>query len=288
MHDNITETRSVGLLDYLIYYLTMFTPKIIYQVDSFTGKAFKGNPAGVCILEKKPSPEWMQNIAMEMNVSETAFVFPGRKNYSIRFYTPESEVNLCGHATLATGHIMYETGLVGKHETITLLSKAGKLIVSFSDGRIKMNFPSYPPAPVQIPAGIEKIIGIKPAELYRSSHGWTLALLKNESEVRNLKPDYNAMRYNEYGNLIVTAASDDKKFDFCVRCFVPALGINEDPVTGSAHCTLAPFWNGKTGKSEFISHQVSKRSGILKVRLQKERVEISGKAKTIFKADLFV
>ncbi len=266
----------------------MKTPRVIYQVDSFTGKPFGGNPAGVCILDRKPSTAWMQNVAMEMNLSETAFVFPGLSGHTIRFYTPESEIALCGHATLATGHIMFETGLAANGETIILFSKAGKLSVSRSGGLVKLDFPSYPPVAINIPEGIEKLIGTRPVELYRSGHGWALALLKSESEVRNLKPDFTAMKNSDFGDIIVTAISDDKRFDFCVRCFVPALGINEDPVTGSAHCSLAPFWYGKTGMTQFVSRQVSKRGGILKVLLKNNRVEISGKARTIFKAELFV
>ncbi len=266
----------------------MTNHKTIYQVDAFTSSPFHGNPAGVCILDKKPLQKWMQNIAMEMNLSETAFVFPSSKGLNIRFYTPEAEINLCGHATLSSGHIMFETGFAGKREAITLHSKAGKLKLSYSGGLIKMDFPSYPPVPVKTPVDMEEIIGIKPEEVYRTAHGWTLALLKSEDEVRNIKPDYFRMRNSEFGELIVTAPSKDRNFDFCVRCFVPVLGINEDPVTGSAHCSLAPFWHSKTGKSEFNSHQVSKREGVMKVTLKNNRVEIAGKAKTIFKADLFV
>jgi PhzF family phenazine biosynthesis protein len=266
----------------------MTANKVLYQVDSFTGSPFFGNPAGVCILDKRPSVKWMQNIAMEMNLSETAFVFPGKRGRNIRFYTPESEIDLCGHATLATGHIFYETGLVSMSEPVTFYSKAGLIAVSYSNKWIVMNFPSYPATPIPVPDNIETIIGIEPRELHISSHGWALALLKSEADLKKMKPDFNAMKNSEFGDLIATSKSDDAKFDFCVRCFAPALGINEDPVTGSAHCTLAPFWHGITGKTEFLSHQVSKRGGILKVSLKNERVEISGRARTIFKADLLV
>ena len=262
--------------------------RIIYQVDAFTNVPFRGNPAGVCILDVKPPEEWMQNIAMEMNLSETAFVFPGEDGNNIRFYTPESEVDLCGHATLSAGHIIFETGLAGKEETVALNSKAGILTVSYTEGMIRMNFPSFPPESVEIPGDAHNILGIRPLELYRSGHGWTLALLKNESEVRNLKPDFTGMMDQKLGLMIITAGSDDKNYDFCVRCFAPGVGINEDPVTGSAHCSLAPFWNSKTGRTEFVSHQVSKREGVLKVALRNDRVEISGHAITIFKAGLLV
>jgi len=262
--------------------------KIIYQVDAFTSVPFRGNPAGVCILDEKPPSEWMQNIAMEMNLSETAFVYPGEGGNNLRFYTPETEIDLCGHATLSTGHIIFETGFAGKNETVALNSKAGVLKVSYAGGMIRMDFPSFPPEKVEIPDEINNIIGIRPLELYRSGHGWTLALLKDESDVRNMKPDFTGMRDKELGQMIITALSEDKNYDFCVRCFAPGVGINEDPVTGSAHCTLAPFWNSKTGMTEFVSHQVSKREGVLKVALRNARVEISGHAITIFKAGLLV
>ena len=262
----------------------------IYQIDAFTSQPFYGNPAAVCITDKKPSARLMQNIAMEMNLSETAFIYPGESCYMIRFYTPESEVPLCGHATLSSAHIMYETGIADKRQEIVFLSKSGKLRARFEKGWIVLNFPSFKVTPVSIPEQFIKITGIKPEELYHSDsgHGWTLALYKNEDEIRNLKPDFKAMKNSDFADLIVTSPSSDPLFDFCVRCFAPAVGINEDPVTGSAQCILVPFWHNKTGKIEFLSKQVSKRSGILKSFLRGNRVEISGQARTIFKAEMFV
>src|SRR5664280_794849 len=195
----------------------MTKPKIIYQVDAFTSEPFKGNPAAVCILENEMPELWMQNVAAEMNLSETSFVLPGKKESIIRYF-----------------------------------------------------------------------LGIVPAELYNTGHGWKLALLNDEKSVRSMKPDFGILKVSGYGDLIVTAPSDDKNFDFCVRCFAPAVGINEDPVTGSAHCALAPFWKEKTGKSEMVSHQVSERGGILKVDVIGDRVEVSGQAITILKGTLMV
>lgn len=262
--------------------------QIIYQVDAFTTKPFKGNPAGVCILDKEPDAGWMQNVAMEMNLSETAFVIPQNKIFLIRFFTPEAEMKLCGHATLSASHILYETGIVQANDKIRFSSKAGELIIKKDEDWITMNFPLYPLEKMQPNPEFEKLTGIVAQELYAAGFGWTLALLRNETEVRNMKPDFSAMKNSVFGDLIVTALSDDPAFDFCVRCFAPAVGINEDPVTGSAHCALVPFWSEKTGKKDFISHQVSKREGVLKVSLKGDRVEISGQAKTIFKAELFV
>ena len=261
---------------------------IIYQVDAFTTKPFKGNPAGVCILDHEPEVAWMQNIAMEMNLSETAFVFPGKEDRLIRFYTPETEVNLCGHATLSASHILYETGIVRSNKEIRFSSKAGELIIKKQDAWITMNFPVYPLKKLEITSEFEEITGAIPQELYQAGDGWTLALMKNEKEVRDIKPRFSLMKNSIFGDLIVTAESEDPAFDFCVRCFAPAFGIDEDPVTGSANCALVPFWSARTGKKNFSSHQVSNREGILKVSLINDRVEISGQAITIFKAELFV
>ena len=260
--------------------------KIIYQVDAFTSEPFKGNPAGVCILEKEMPVEWMQNIAAEMNLSETAFITEGADDYKIRFFTPAAEIPLCGHATLSSAHIMFETGVVHKNETIRFSSGAGILKIRWSDGWIVMNFPAYDLEKAQIPQDLSNYIVITPAEYYRTAHGWTFLLFRSEEEVLNLTPDFEALKNSPYGDMIVTAPSSDPRYDFCVRCFAPALGIDEDPVTGSAHCALVPFWSKRTGRLEFTSHQVSKRGGILKVALRGDRVEIAGEAVTILRAEL--
>jgi PhzF family phenazine biosynthesis protein len=266
----------------------MKTKQIIYQVDAFTTEPFKGNPAGVCILDHEPDSLWMQNIAMEINASETAFVFPGKDCQRIRYFTPEVEVPLCGHATLSASHILYETNLVNEGKELQLSAKAGFLKIRKAGSWINMNFPSYRINKCAIPAEFEKVIGVKPLEFYKCDNGLTLALISEEKIIRQLKPDFSAMKKSEFGDLMVTALSSDNRYDFCLRFFAPALGIDEDPVTGSAHCALVPFWNMKTGKTDFNSHQVSKREGILKVSLKGDRVEISGQAKTIFRAELFV
>jgi PhzF family phenazine biosynthesis protein len=266
----------------------MTTNQIIYQVDAFTAEPFKGNPAGVCILEKEMPDEWMQNIASELHVSETAFISGSIDEYKIRFFTPESEVPLCGHATLSSAHIIFETGIVDKKEVITFSSKAGILKIRYSDGWVIMNFPTYNLIRHNIPEDIRNYIGLNPVEFYKTGHGWTLVLLLNEEEVLNLNPDFKAMKNSPYGDLIATSPSTDPRYDFCVRCFAPALGIDEDPVTGSAHCALVPFWHEKRGKTEFVSHQISKRGGVLKVSLIGDRVEIAGQAVTIFRAGLLI
>ncbi|MDX9725460.1 MAG: PhzF family phenazine biosynthesis protein [Bacteroidales bacterium] len=260
--------------------------RIIYQVDAFASEPFKGNPAGVCILEKEESDDWMQKIAAELHVSETAFIVPGKDAYKIRYFTPESEVPLCGHATLSSAHIMYETGIIAAEEGIVFSSRAGILNVRKAIDWIVLDFPAYGLVKHPVPSDLRKYLGTEPLEYHRTAHGWAFVLLSGEEEVRGLEPDFAAMKKSPYGDLIVTASSSDPEYDFCVRCFAPALGINEDPVTGSAHCALVPFWSKKTGRREFVSHQVSAREGVLKVSLNGERVDIAGQAVTIFKAEL--
>lgn len=266
----------------------MNSKQIIYQVDAFTSVPFRGNPAGVCITDHEPSPAWMQNIAMEMNLSETAFVFPGTDGKrNIRYYTPESEIALCGHATLATSHILYETGEVNENADIIFSSRSGDLFIRKENDLIVMNFPVFSISEFKITQEFRNITAVNPEELYETEQGWLLVLLNSEKEVRELKPDISGMRSSKFGQIIVTSKSNDPGFDFCVRCFVPGLGINEDPVTGSAHCALAPFWAARTGRAEFLSHQVSKREGILRISLKDNRVDIGGNAVTVFKAELF-
>ena len=192
MHAVIVPLCRYAVMPVNIY--TMTTKRIIYQVDAFTTEPFKGNPAGVCILEKEMPDDWMQSIAAEMNLSETAFISGGKDEYRIRFFTPESEVPLCGHATLSSAHIMFESGIVKKNEIITFSSKAGILKIRYSEGWVVMNFPLYNLKPAKVPQDLSNYIGSTPVEFYHTDHGWTLVLLRNEEEVRNLIPDFKAMK----------------------------------------------------------------------------------------------
>ena len=264
------------------------TGSIIYHVDAFTDEPFKGNPAGVMITKNEIDTSSMQLIAAEMNLSETAFLNRIDGGYRIRFYTPESEIDLCGHATLSSAHILYETGQVGSEEPIKLFSKAGELLIRRSGNRIIMNFPAYTLKKVDIPEAFMEAVGFRALELYECDYGWKLALLESEDNVRSAVPDSGALKKAGLGSLIITAPGKSPGYDFVVRCFVPELGVYEDPVTGSAHCALTPFWSGKTGRSEFRSLQVSKRTGRLEVKLLGNRVEITGEAITVMKASLLV
>lgn len=260
--------------------------KTIYQVDAFTTEPFSGNPACVVIADANTSQEWMQSIAAEMNVSETAFIVPMKTGLTIRWFTPVAEVNLCGHATLSAAHILYETGYIAPDEQLVFQSRSGELRITKAGSWLTMDFPAYPLETIVVPEKFEKITGVKPVELYSSINDWVLAFVENEEIVRGAKPDFGAMRHEGMGHLILTAPSSEAGFDFCTRVFAPSIGIDEDPVTGSAHCMLVPFWHKRTGRTEFVSHQISKRGGVLRVAMKGDRVLISGEAVTVFRAEM--
>jgi PhzF family phenazine biosynthesis protein len=258
--------------------------KTIFQVDSFTDKPFKGNPAGVMILTEDASSEWMQAIAMEMNLSETAFIFPKKDYFQIRYFTPTNEVPLCGHATLASAHIIYELGLKSASETIRFKAKNDELTIKKEQDWIVMNFPKFPIQRINLHNDFQCLVGFEPIEMYSSLYDWVIAVAKQESDIVNANPNFALLNQHGLGQLIITSKSDSKQADFVVRCFCPIDGINEDPVTGSAHCALTPLWAEKLGKTMLKSLQLSKRTGHLKVALNGERVEIKGQAITVFEA----
>ncbi len=264
----------------------MINNKIIYQVDSFATEAFKGNPAGVMIVDNNFSVDLKQNIAMEMNLSETAFIVPNGNSFDIRFFTPIDEIPLCGHATLASAFILYEIGAVHKNDSIIFNSNVGELIIKNKDGWITMNLPRFPYKKISLIPGLKDILGFEAIELYESSYKWKIAVAEKEDDIKNIKPDFDKLMEMELGHLMVTAKSETTDSDFVVRCFVPLMGIPEDPVTGSAHCALTPLWAEKLDKHELVSVQLSERTGRLKLNLLGDRVEIMGKATLIFRAEL--
>jgi len=260
--------------------------KTIYQVDAFTDRPFKGNPAGVMIVNTELTTGWMQNLALEMNLSETAFIVQQGGSFDIRYFTPTVEVPLCGHATLASAHILFEERFVEPGGTVLFNAKGGRLFIRREGTWIVMNFPVYSLSQIEVPAGFEETVGFEPIEAWRTNDDWIIGIANTEKEVFSAKPDFSALIGKGLGHLMITAASSAKNTDFVVRCFAPRSGINEDPVTGSAHCALTPLWYKKTGKKEMNSYQVSDRTGRLKVKLADDRVEISGQAVTVFKAAL--
>lgn len=264
----------------------MIANKKIYQVDAFTDTPFTGNPAGVMLIDTTITADRMQHLALEMNLSETAFILPTKNGYQIRYFTPTREVPLCGHATLAAAHILYELGLKNQDDSIAFKAKGGDLTINKADDWIVMQFPKYPLNTMDTPATFKQTIGFEPQELYSSIYDWVIAVAADENAILNAKPNFEAMKRNGLGHLMITAKSASDQADFVVRCFAPSSGINEDPVTGSAHCALTPLWSKKLGKPSLDSLQISKRTGRLKLTLIDDKVEIKGKAVTIFEADL--
>ncbi len=254
----------------------------IFTVDAFTDKPFAGNPAGVCVLDSPIDEDLMKKIAFEMNLSETAFLQKKDDgSYSLRWFTPSVEVDLCGHATLASSHILWETGKEDKSSQLRFQTRSGLLKANFKNGEIELDFPLIESKPVDIPEKLVKVLGVKPVNLVKTEWNY-LAELDSEETVRNLDPDFGLMKSLEAWGTIVTAKASMSGFDFVSRFFAPDKGINEDPVTGSAHCALAPYWMGKTGKTSFKAYQASERGGILGVRIEGNRVSLTGKAVTVF------
>jgi PhzF family phenazine biosynthesis protein len=253
----------------------------LFQVDSFTDSPFKGNPAGVCLLTEKQPDEWMQSVAAEMNLSETAFVLKQGDDFNLRWFTPSVEVDLCGHATLASAHILWQTDTVMSDREIRFQTRSGLLTVTRQKDWMEMNFPARPFTAVAENEGVIDAIGAIPDEVYQSREN-LLFVYEAESIVRNLAPNFSALKTYDFHGVIVTSPADSPQYDFVSRFFAPAIGINEDPVTGSSHCTLAPYWHERLHKTTMSARQVSARGGELRLRVSAERVYISGQAVTVF------
>jgi predicted PhzF superfamily epimerase YddE/YHI9 len=257
----------------------------ISVVDAFTAQAFAGNPAAVCLLTGEAEPAWMSRVAGEMNLAETAFVAPRDDGFGLRWFTPSVEVDLCGHATLAAAHVLWETDRLPAGERARFHTQSGLLTASRAGDWIELDFPATPDEPVVLPAVLQAALGVLPKYVGRSRFDY-LAELDDEAAVRGVQPDFGLLKTLKVRGVIVTAASDDGVFDFVSRFFAPAAGIDEDPVTGSAHCCLAPFWQRRLGKTELLARQVSARGGVLKLRLEGDRVRISGQAVTVWRGEL--
>ena len=270
--------------------MTVSTPVTILQVDAFTDHLFGGNPAAVCVLPGAASADWMQAVATEMNLSETAFLYPVEDGYQLRWFTPAAEVDLCGHATLATAHVLWSEGYLAAAQEARFHTRSGLLTATLAEGWITLNFPVQPVTSVSTtPELLKTLRGLKPESIGRSGETGEanfLVELESEAYVRSLQPDFSMMKTLPVQGVIVTSTADDPAFDFVSRYFAPAVGVNEDPVTGSTHCSLAPYWQDKLGKSSFLAQQVSARGGLLKVECQRERVLISGQAVTVLKGML--
>lgn len=258
----------------------------IYQVDAFTDRAFKGNPAAVCLLPEDRHDAWMQDVAREMNLSETAFLVPRADGFSLRWFTPVSEVDLCGHATLAGAHVLWESLALKPDQEARFETLSGRLSARKRDMLIELDFPAEPGEQACMQPEFEAL-GIKTLSICKTRTNYLMEVA-NEEMVRTLKPDMAMIRRLPVQGVIVTSRASTPGFDFVSRYFAPSVGIDEDPVTGSAHCTLGPYWRAKLGKDEFKAYQASPRGGVLSVRVAGDRVIIGGSAVTVFKADLLV
>ncbi|MGZ4807992.1 MAG: PhzF family phenazine biosynthesis protein [Thermoanaerobaculia bacterium] len=260
----------------------------LLQIDAFTDKPFRGNPAAVCLLDADKPDAWMQSLAAEMNLSETAFLRKQNGGWGLRWFTPAVEVDLCGHATLASAHALWEEEILPAAGTVRFHTKSG-LLTARRDGEwIELDFPATPQEPVTPPVGMLEALGIERTLHTGKSLFDYLVEVDSEEIVRALAPDHVRLRSLGARGVIVTSRSLNRDYDFVSRFFAPGAGIDEDPVTGSAHCTLGPYWAAKLKKNDFVAYQASARGGVVRVRLEGDRVKLGGRAVTVFRGELAV
>ncbi len=257
----------------------------IFQVDAFTDKAFSGNPAAVCILSEPKEARWMQDVAREMNLSETAFLRRVDDGFELRWFTPTVEVDLCGHATLASAHVLWEAGYLKSAQPARFHTRSGLLTAERRGKWIEMDFPAEPEQPTTPPDELIEALGGAPVYVGRNRFDY-LVELATEEAVRELQPDFSALRKVSTRGVIVTARAASPGYDFVSRFFAPQVGVDEDPVTGSAHCCLGPYWGSRLGKEELTGYQASARGGIVRVQLTGERVILGGQAVTVLRGEL--
>jgi PhzF family phenazine biosynthesis protein len=260
----------------------------ILTVDAFTGDPFSGNPAAVCLLREPVEKRWMQSVAREMNLSETAFLVPRPEGFELRWFTPVTEVDLCGHATLASAHVLWEAGIVTEGVPIRFQTRSGTLGARRSDLGIALDFPATPAGRAEPPPGLSEALGVVPVWSGRTPSADWLVEVEEEATVRALAPDHRRLATIPARGVIVTSRSGDERFDFVSRFFAPRVGIDEDPVTGSAHCALGPFWSGRLGRTALTGYQASRRGGVVHVSVLGERVELAGHAVTVMRGELLV
>ena len=256
-----------------------------YQVDSFTNERFRGNPAAVCLLPEARDEAWMQSVASEMNLSETAFLLSENGSYDLRWFTPTVEVDLCGHATLASAHVLWEAEIVPADAAIAFTTRSGTLTAARRGEWIEMDFPATPEEPGEPNIDFERALGAPPTYVGKSKFDY-LVEVASEQVVRDLQPDIALLKHADARGVIVTAQATSEGFDFVSRFFAPRSGVAEDPVTGSAHCCLAPYWGRRLGKTELVGFQASHRGGTVRVRLEGLRVVLGGQAVTVFRFEL--
>jgi PhzF family phenazine biosynthesis protein len=260
----------------------------IFHVDSFTDQPFAGNPAAVCLLSGPQTDAWLQNVARDMNLAETAFLTPAPTHWELRWFTPTVEVDLCGHATLASAHILWETGRARPDATLVFQTRSGRLSAERHNGSIELDFPAERATSLPPEAEMLAALGVSSPGFFGRNRLDYLIEVENERTVRSIAPDFRRLKAACGGGrgVIVTAASDSPEWDFISRFFAPSAGIDEDPVTGSAHCCLGPYWGAKLGKTSLSAFQASARGGEVRVRLAGERVFLGGHAVTIASGQL--
>jgi PhzF family phenazine biosynthesis protein len=257
----------------------------IVQVDAFSAKPFAGNPAAVCVLAHAADKKWMQHVAQEMNLSETAFLFRQGDAWSLRWFTPAVEVDLCGHATLASAHVLWEDGHLPAGAQARFDTKSGRLIADRRGEWIEMDFPAQAAQPAAPPDSLLEALGVRGKYVGKNRTDY-LVEVESEAELRVLHPDMTRLRSLPIRGVIVTAKASSAGFDFVSRFFAPGAGVDEDPVTGSAHCALAPYWGAQLGKTSMVGFQASARGGVVAVRLAGDRVILGGQAVTVLRGEL--
>ncbi|HXH63408.1 MAG TPA: PhzF family phenazine biosynthesis protein, partial [Gemmatimonadales bacterium] len=257
----------------------------IVQVDAFTARPFGGNPAAVCVLDSAAEPAWMQNVAREMNLSETAFLVPAADGFDLRWFTPTVEVALCGHATLASAHVLWQDRHLPAGAPARFHTKSGLLTAAARGDWIELDFPSQAATAHDALPGMLEALGARATYVAKNRTDF-LVEVRTAAEVRALRPDLTALRALPIRGVMVTAPSDEPVYDFISRFFAPGAGVDEDPVTGSAHCCLAPHWAAKLGKTSLTGYQASARGGVVRVTVAGDRVKLSGQAVTVLTGEL--
>ena len=264
-------------------------PVVCLQIDAFADRPYRGNPAAVCLLDEERDSQWMQAVAAEMNLSETAFVRPVGEDFDLRWFTPAVEVDLCGHATLAAAHALWSEARVPGDGRISFQTRSGILTATRHGDGVELDFPATGPGPANVAAeelgALGDALGVEPVHVARSAFDF-LVVVGTEDVVRGLSPDFLRLRELASRGVIVTSESDDPHFDFVSRFFAPGVGVDEDPVTGSAHCCLGPYWSERLRKTQMRAFQASPRGGVVNVRVAGERVILGGNAVTVFRGEL--
>ena len=258
---------------------------LLHVVDAFTDTPFTGNPAAVCVIDEAPDEAWMQRVAREMNLSETAFLRCIEGGWSLRWFTPVAEVKLCGHATLASAHVLWAIGVLNADEPARFHTLSGWLTCRRAGDWIEMDFPAQICMPCVPPVGLAEALGCNVIACANTGMDY-LAEVANETTLRSLTPNFSALGKLPVRGVIVTCRSVSPQFDFVSRFFAPAVGVNEDPVTGSAHCALGPYWQAKLNRSDFLAFQASTRGGIVKLSVRGDRVILRGQAVLMSRVEL--